>query len=480
MIRENFYTGEPIPPPNLISETEAVQNASFGRNFAEIHYGLGGNAYQPQQQNPGYNPYFQTQQMGYNPYINYSQSNPYMANPYNYSQQSFNYGSPYGNPVFAYMNRNGMFPQFQQPTQQQQVYIKPVTISGDYLPPAGIENEINEMMRKVIDEQMETDAKNIAARSKAYRDNNFNPFYTSNYYQLPVFAQQYSSYNREVYSRIEQIKQEAKQARTDFSINLSKIAHHYLNDGVDDDQIEDMYTGKYINVNDNSDFSGIYRQMCFQQRAQNLVPVDPAAKYRYQIAAVQNEIRKYIPEDADLEKTSEGMNELFTKWKLEEEKDRRRDVSIEYNNSAYKTLVLRKKAERIANEQGFSLDPNAPLQTIKQINSSNKNIGIQNRDEIKKQIAESTLRNMFPDLANSGSYIDNNGMLVAKCNPPTSSDPVIVNSQEQEYENDKHRFEAFLNSMPKINEMPEKMVQQQKDEYNTYIDELLAISDKIT
>ena len=501
MEKRNFYTGELIqdnhPPDNteFISEAEAVHNASFGANFSQTQYGLGGNIYQ--QQSPGFNinpnysnpafarttygnPFLFNSE-GYNPYPNYFNPAQGFVSPY--QQPMMQYGNPYqnqfysggysANPAFQFMNQ----PYFQQ-QQQQDMYIAPVNLSGnDYLPMKGFEEEIQNMMTKVIDDQMEADARNIAERSKAYGQ--YNPYVgMNNYYCMPVYAQRYSSYTQDVYNKIREMKDQARKARIDFSINLSKMVHNYLNDGVDDETIERMYTGERIDAQSDPYISDYYRQLSFQKRMQNLVEYDPAAKYREAALRVNNEIRSCLPQDenATAEEVAQGFSKLISKWNQEEEDTRRRSFTVDYKtdgNNSYKYLVRRRKAEAIANSQGYSLDPNTPMQIINQINK-NKN---SNFDKVKKdtqkEFKQAMLDNLFPELRETGSYIDEDGALVAKLRLPEQ--PIDrYNENENEYEAKKAGFNSFLSTIPKINLKPKEIIEAKQNSFNSFIGDLLS------
>ena len=486
MIKENFYTGEPIsnsPPEQYISEAEAAQNASFGANFAQMQYGLGGNNYQmnpPQQNGPGYSTYPNQPQFQnttyYNPYPNYMAN--YMPSPQPSPKYQYGYNpfQSFGNPIYNYQYQNQQLAYQQQMQQQRQAYIKPIDLYGnEYMPIVGYQDEISDMSRKVIQEQLEVDAINIAERTRARNNNNYNPYYGGyNYFNQPVYAQQYSQYNREVYKRIEEMKQQARQARTDFSVNLSKLAHHYLNDGVDDETIETMYTGQYIDVEQDQEMGMICAQLQFQQRYQSMVEIDPAAKYRQAALEVQKEIQSFIPPTATAKEYNDGMNLLMAKWRLDEEKSRRRSFAVDYKNDgndSYKYLVRRKKAERIAQEQGFSLDPDAPMQIVNQVNKI-KNNPEEEKKKLKKQFNESLLHNLFPDLVESGSYIDEDGALVAKCNIPDN-----INQEEQEYQAKKEGFINYMYSIPKIDQKPPDVLKKKEEQWDAFLGTIYTLAD---
>ena len=345
MFKTNFYSGEMAvtgQPEQYTSEAEAVQNASFGQYAAmqqyvpPTTYGLGGNVYQH-----NYGGYYGPPQQQYYP-------NPYMPNP--------TFGQPqqgWGNPVL----QPGYQPiQQQQPTISQ-VYIPPVNISGnDYLLPSNIQEIAENMLMEYYNEEAEYQGKKVAENARLKRSYYNNPYYyNQNYYGAPMYGSMYNNFHSKVFDELENIKKDAKERRVNLSKQLSKLAHNCLNDGITDKQIDEMYDGRYVSVENT-----IYQwgeMDAFQARftSDRFVPVDPGTPYREYVNETRKKIENVLPKDTSLEEFGSKMNILLSEWELEEMKERRRGFSDAYNSSTYKRLLKDRIAEREANKFGFSL-----------------------------------------------------------------------------------------------------------------------------
>lgn len=403
MVREDFYTGEPVAngsPPffqNLISEQEAVENASFGKYDYDPSTRM--MMTQPMSIYPG--------GYGYN----------YNMNP-QVGIGSVPYG--YGNPALQYQQQM-MYQQQQQmmqSNQQVEYFIKPVNFGGnEYLPTSDYNEDIERMKMEYWQKEQEEFAKGVV-------NNSNNPYYGAyNYYGVPYFnPYQYNSLKTELNQKIDQIKEEARENRINFNIQIAKLAHNIAGDVYNEQELEERYRGKYV-----QSVGGIppmtYAEIYNQNRFNNLVPFDNSQFYRDQYAATSKEYNDVIPQNASLKECFDGMGIVSSNYELEEEAHRRRDGGALYNSSdnSYKYFVRAKAAERFAKANGNSL-----VNTIK----------------------HDTMNN-FPTLSQSAKLLDD-GTLNITCNFGSRAGQVysVHNSQEAGYEQDRERFTSFLNSIP--------------------------------
>lgn len=399
MKKEDFYTGEPLSSgsPPFISEAEAIENASFGKYDYDpsTRISMQQQAYQ--------------QPMMYNPYFGY--------NPQPYPMYGLGSVSPYyqqPNPYFQFQ------PQYYCPPDQEvQYFVKPIDFGSEYLPPIGYEEEIERL-------KLEYWAKEQEASAQSSIDNRaMNPYYSgSNYYGVPYFNPfQYNNINSEISSKIASIESEAKTNRYNFNFNLSKLAHNISGDGVTDSDIEEMYHGKVVNTGVTITYADLYNQA----KLQSLVPFDNSQMYRDHSAAVSAEHNKIISPDSDMENAFLNFGNLKAHYMMEEEKHRRRDGGALYNseNNSYKYFVRAKAAERHAAQKGISLGQGQPQLCPPAINA-------------------------FPTLSQSAKLADD-GTLSITCNFGSKAGQVysVHNNNEAEYEQDRERFNQFLNAIPR-------------------------------
>ena len=424
MIKENFYTGEPImnsPPQSnnqFISESEAAQNASFGQYINQNQYGYGNPYFNQNFYNNQYNqqPYGQPYGLGGNFYQwQYNQNNTPFMNPPQYGGYN-NYG--YGNPAFnPYYNQ-------QNPYEPQQIFIPPVNYSGnEYLPPSNYEDIIDKMRNDYIEADYSRRGEDLAKKSN--QQNNMY-FGNMNYFGIPFYSYQ-NDYNSQLYRDIENLKNQARNARKELSINLSKLCHNYLNDGVSDEQIEEMYNGKVIDIESSPYTAALMIQARDQERFQNLVPFNNAAYYCEMDNKVSEEFNKIVPKDSNMVEAFDKFGIIYAEYLMEEEKSRRRDFSEYSSGDVYKYMIMKKAAENQLNRNGYI----------------NRELTREERTQIvKDKLAESG----FPILSDS-AYIDDDGDITLSINMNNA----INNSEESKYNNKRNEFIDFLNSVPNSN-----------------------------
>lgn len=430
MRREDFFTGEVLtgtsPQISEISTEEAINNASFGK----YDYEPGSRLMQPISINPGgygYNPNqnFMNPPM-YNGYQMYSGGyqqnyNPYYYNGY-YQQPNMGYNPYYNN----YYNNQYQQQQYYQQQMQQEVrtFIEPVNLSGsEYLPPMNYEDQIEQLKIDYwVKEQEEIGRVAV---------NNNNGFYNGyNYYGAPFYNPfQYNSYTSEISNKIEQMKEQAKENRINLNIQLSMLAHNYLRETYDENELRERYTGKYVS---NPGTPITYAEIYEQQRFNNLVPFDNSQMYRDHYAAVSKEHNEIVPADSNLKDCFTNMGVLHAHYLMEEEKHRRRNGRLLYNSedNSYKYFVRAKASERYAQEKGGIVNS-----TIS--------------DHFGFNTARHSLINQFPTLSQSAKLCDD-GTLNITCNFGSKAGQVysVHNSQEASYDKDRERFQQFIDSIP--------------------------------
>lgn len=416
MRKEDFFTGEvlqtstspPFSQDNFISEQEAIQNASFGK----YDYDPGARMMsQPVNLYPG----------GYG----------YGSNPQQNSAFSM------GNPAFGFMNppidpNTGYYynpyaqayqEQLKQISAQQvQYFVQPVNFGGEFLPNLDYNDEIEKLKMEAWQKEQDMVAQNSV--NNPYSGSYFGGI---NYYGQPYFSPfnfyQMNGLNNEISQRINELKEEARENRLALSMRLSKLAHNYLGEQYNEDDLRERYTGKTI-ITDTPMSGMTYGDIIEMNRFNNLVPFDNSQMYRDASEAVSKQYHQFIPEDADMKECFDNMGVVYRVYELEEEKHRRRNKGSLYNanDNSYKYFVRAKAAERYAAQKnGGSL-----------INSVN-NASPQNMSQ------------MFPTLAQSAKLTDD-GTLNVVCNFGSKAGQVysVHNSQESEYDQQR---EAFINSI---------------------------------
>lgn len=404
MRREDFFTGEALPSASpLISETEAIQNASFGKYDYDPAARM---MSQPLSIYPGGYGYNQPQMYDYNPYNNYN---------------------GYCNPAFAYQQQiyqQQIYQQQMQMQQEVQCYVPGVNLSGsEYLPSMNYEEEIEKLKLEYWNKEQETAAK-IAVDNQGMGYNPFTGY--SNYYGMPYYnPYQYNTLNSEISQKIQEIQNQAKENRMNLNLHLSTLAHNIAGDRYDESAIKEIYTGKMVDVPGANHLT--YAEIYERQRFNNLVPFDNSQMYRDHSARVSNEYNSVIPKDSNLKDTFANMGVLNAKYAMEEEAHRRKDKSVLYNSedNSYKFFVRAKAAERYAKNNGLSL-----TQAVQQYDHAN------------------LLCNM-PTLSQSAKLCDD-GTLNITCNFGSMAGQTysVHNSQEAGYEQNRERFQQFLDSIP--------------------------------
>ena len=452
MFKTNFYTGEMSSPTSngeqYTSVAEATHNAGFGQYAAQQQgyippttYGLGGNVYQ--QGSP--------QQFYY--------QNPYMNNPYGQQQM-------WGNPALQ-----GGYGYQQQQQQYSQIYIPPINLSGnEYLLPSNFEEVAQDMVIQYYQEEAEFEGKQIADRAKAKREHRYNPYayngYGYNYYGAPMYGSQ--TFHSKTMDKLNEMKDAAKEARLNLSMNLSKLAHRAIGDDITDEQIKEMYTGKYVNV-ENTVYA-CSEQDAFQARftSDRFVPIDPGATpYRDYYDRTKEKIQSIMPQDTTIEEFGSRMNILLCEWELEEMLERRRGFGQSYDSSAYKRLLKEKCAEKAANAQGFSLVKSEEPLEIEQVRTQ-----INAMEEVKRMTPEEKTKLLKQGLSQLGLplmsdavYFDEEGTMCLRANIGNHAGQTytVTNENEAAYAGKRAAFAGFLDSIPRSEEFHDEKIEQYDD-----------------
>lgn len=460
MFKTNYYTGDQVSSPQeeqYTSESEAVFNAGFGQYAAQNQgyipqsptYGLGGNVYYQQ---PQYGP----------PQTGYYQ-NPYMNQPN---------GGGQPNPVLQ-AGYQAQSPFAQQQQQPQQIYIPPLNFAGtEYLLPSNFEELATDMIMKHIEAEAEWKAEQIAQRSRAQRAGGYNPYAYQNYYGGPMYGY-YNNFQSPITKELEEIKQKAKQSRKDLSIQLSKVAHKWLNDGVTDEQIEEMYSGRYIDAE-----ATIYKnsdQDAFQARftSDNIVYVDSTLPYKKHWNETKKKIESIMPPDTPIEEVGARMNILMAEWELEELDQKRRTFIDAYDSSSntYKNLCMRKFANRKIEDKAAQIHKSViPMQTVNQV-YRNQELSQQEKTSAFKEGLASLGLNVFADAVEN---IGPDGTIEIDLKLPqnvgsNAGEMVSVNSEEITYEDQRNSFYNFMESMVRAPEISQEKKDEQMDQFNRFV-----------
>lgn len=390
MIREDFYTGEPVnygsPPFSDCSENEAVQNASFGR----YNYDPTVRAAMMQQQvypgfvgyntNPNAQPYYAPTGLGANP------------NPAFYQN---NFSNPYMNSFMS------------QPAETI-YHVEGVNFGGsEYLPSIGTEEKIEQLKRIYWEKEQEQQV-SIA--------NSYGSYGSLNYYGMPYYnPYSFNNITNELSKEIDKIKNEARDNRMALNIQLSTLAHNICADAYQESDINQIYSGKDINVPAANKMT--YGDIYNMNRLQNMVPVDNSQIYVDHNTEVSRKFNTIIPKDSNLEDTFKNMGVMMAEWEMEEEMHRRKDGGNLYDSNSYKTFVKMKAAEKLGK----------PASAQNQMNQSY------------------TTESMFPTLSQHAKLCDDGTLNISFGN---LFNDLSINNQEQEYEKDRQRFNSFLNSIP--------------------------------
>ena len=408
MEKVDYYSGQPIDESGAktMDEQVAEQFASFG----QYNYGIPNTQYIA----PG--AYGCQPQYGVGGYNNFQYYNPGMGY----------------NPAFAYMNQMGMQPMYQQPQipQGDITYDIPgLSYGNDFLPPMGYQQAIEQMQLEYWAASVNDEAKrDVQSLKNGMQYDMFGrPISQYNYYGNPYYYNpyQYNAYAPEFQEKLKEMENEARERRTNFNINLSRLAQSISGHrDYDDNMIQEMYRGKTVTVPGMT-----YTDLYEFNRLNTLVPFNNAETYRQKDAAASAEFHRHIKSSSDMQETFENMGLVWNQYELEEEMHRRRArVKENYDSNSYKYLIKKSAMEKYAKENGITLP-----------GSTNADSGDYFANRFN-QIKQQALQN-FPILSATSRLADDGTLHI-------NYTEVNQNVNEAEYQRNKQRFNSFLNSIP--------------------------------
>lgn len=359
MIRENILTGEPVglgSPPNLSSEREAEMNASFGMyhydpNYAaQVNNNIGtiATASMMSQQPQFNNPYFNQNPM----YANALRSSmPQQPQMLGYGmvpqQQVYGYQQPYypqqqygiGYNPAAYCQTYNPYSFFknsgQRSAEEYKIFVEPLKPNGDYIrftdQQERLDNIIANEVKRTIDPE--------------YYDNNYGRYYNAGYYY-------YGDSNNQIIRDFEDLKRKNMENRKKLDIQLSKLCHHYLNDGVTDQQIEDMYNGYTINT------GVIIQDNSMQRFFDNMQPYDDSWYYRQRDCEITEKFYKICgikdPEHCGLQEFFDNIGAWGLYLEQEKIRKERSRITGKIDVDAYKYSIYIKSLNNFAEQNNLN------------------------------------------------------------------------------------------------------------------------------
>ena len=239
MQKVDFYSGEPSvdgSPP--ITQNEAIIAA------AQMQY-INQYVQQQKQTNSGYS---------YDPIARQAMQFPQgggYSSPFQYQQpyQPMGIGYPaapsYYNPNYPQQQYFNPYQQMQQSIFDQQPVARTIDIAG--YDPSGSEFLFTtEMIERLEQMKLEYVAKRREIEVENQSINNgYNyygsPFYTGVYFKIRELDSQF-------YQEIEKIKQEARENRKRFNLNMGRIAHVGSHEKISEEALRERYYGKQIEL----------------------------------------------------------------------------------------------------------------------------------------------------------------------------------------------------------------------------------------
>ena len=400
MIKEDFYTGEVIKePPKIVDLQTADEQNMISQFSVDPNQRMNMINQSQQQQQPfspfkpvqpsfgGYvgNPVFQTGP-GYGGY-----QPPWYNNGYGMNQQPLQFNNAYAG-------------YYQPRIQDQTVHVPGLNFGSDVLLSPNAQELCDQMQIDMMIEQEEA----IAKRNQRFQGYFNNNGYT-NYYGMPY----YSSYQditvtRKYTDKINQMRQEARQRRIDFNKRMSKMAHNYLGDNIDDDQIDMIYDGYDYIIPANT-----IAMQAECSKFSRMVPVSNQHLYAKQYQDIEN-FYKAATTTNDMQGFLQSLGVLHTCELMEEEMHNRRDCSQLYSSDSYKRYLRKNILER------NGIQPSNSQNTINP--------------------------NLFPTLSNTSKLLDDGTLSVTT--PPWISGSLrriqLNNEMEQHFEENRR---AFLESI---------------------------------
>ena len=341
MIKENFYTGQPVEEPSNLVDVKDVDKNNLMMQFStDPNQRMNQMNFQQNQQPfnpfmPAYNPQRPPiqPQYGYGGYVgnpmfqtNYNSFGNYQAPMYG----GYNYGPGQFNNYYS--NR------WMQPSapKDQVVHVPGFNFSNSGLMlTSDTEDICNQLQLDMMMEQEEAIVKRNQ-RFQGYFNNN-----GYNYYGMPYYnSYQDTSITRKYVDKINEIKNQATESRNNFNKNLLKMAYHYLGVDVNEDDLNTLCDGyDYVipasTIQTQSECS----------RFKNMIPVSNQQVYAKQYQE-DEEFHKYLNDENTMNQFFGSLGVMKTCEDLMEEQHRRRDGSQLYSSDSYKRYLRKHIAER--------------------------------------------------------------------------------------------------------------------------------------
>ena len=375
---------------------------------------------EPQQGSPYFNGSSNMQMQFVNdPNLRYQQTQTMQITPggygYNYYNQQptqipnkFLANGFRGNPALNMIQNGIQVPYYlqQQPQYQDRIVHVPGFNTGtNTIYPENFEEICSKLQLDMMIEMEEA----IVERNKRFQGY-FNNNYGYNYYGLPYYSNYEDQRVIDKYKKkVEEIHQEAVSKRLKLNKRLSKLCHGYINDGVSDKDIDNVYDGYSYTIPANVQY-----QSAVQESLANLKPVSNQNIYVEHHNAVKKMHEQLLDGATDMNSFLHAQGKMKKAELIEEEMHRRKDGSQYYQVDAYKRFLRKSIMERNGkvSEQ--------PISVPQQLNNG--------------------LLNQFPTLNNSGTLLED-GTLSITAPPWLGNRQIVLNNQlEQHFEENRHKF----------------------------------------
>ena len=405
MIKKDFYSGLPVneEPSNIVDVQVADKNEALKQFSVDPNQRMEQINMQQQQAKIPFIPYTSPQQPMYGGYV----GNPVFAMGNNFFGNSpmpmFNQG------FYGYQNQfNNSFPWMQQPRYQDQtVHVPGLNFGSDILLTPEDQEKCEQLQLDMMIEQEEAAAKRNE-RFQGYFNNN-----GYNYYGMPYYnAFPDVTVTRKYTEIINQMRQEAKDRRTEFNKNLSRMVHNYLGLDVSGEQLDAIYNGYDYTIPAND-----IQMQAECSRFSRMVPVSNQHIY----ANRYNDIKQFydtINQDKNMNGFLQSLGVVHACDDMEQELHNRRDGSQLYSSDSYKRYLRKQIAER----NGIKLAEN---------NNNAANV---------------IDANIFPTLGSSAKMLDDGSLSITAPSWIGGSMRRIQLSNELEQHFEENR-RAFLNSI---------------------------------
>ena len=341
MIKENFYTGQPVEEPVNLVDVRDVDKNDVMRQFSidpnqrmnQINFQQNQQPFNPFM--PAYNPQRPPiqQQFGYGGYV----GNPVFQTGYN------SFGNP--NPAFGgYSYGSGQFNSYfgnrwmqqQSEPKDQVVHVPGFNFSNSGLMLTSDAEEICDQLQ--LDMMMEQEEA-IVKRNQRFQGYFNNNGY--NYYGMPWYnSYQDTSITRKYIDKINAIKKEATERRNNFNKNLLKMAYHYLGAEIDEESLNDICDGYDYVIPANT-----IQMQAECSRFKNMIPVSNQQVYAKQYQESE-QFQKFLNDENNVNQFFGSLGVMQVCEDLLEEQHRRRDGSQLYSSDSYKRYLRKHIAER--------------------------------------------------------------------------------------------------------------------------------------